>query len=111
MGRKKDEDSITEVKWEQPPEGATYDWTAIANQLRENPLKWAKVFEKDRVSVSNAVRQGSVMAVHPDLGFEVRTANNTREPPRTCTLYLRWNPDRVKDELRETIRTSRQKGT
>jgi len=86
----------------------TYDWSAIADQLRSDPMQWHVVFHEGRVAISNAVRQGSVSAVHPDLGFETRTANNTRHPPRTCTLYLRYNPAKVRNELRETIRQTRK---
>lgn len=57
-------------------------------------MAWGKVFAFDKVSVANAVRQGNVKAVRPDLGFEVRTRNNVRVPERMCSLYLRYNPDK-----------------
>lgn len=108
MGRKVDENSVRDVAWEEPPERTTYDWNEIARKLKRRPMKWAKIFDQGPISVSNAVRQGSVAPVHPDLGFQVRTANNTRTAPRTNTLYVRYNPDAVRDELRETIRSTRQ---
>jgi len=92
-----------------PPKNLRYDWTAIADQLREHPGKWALVFARDRTSIANAVRYGQIAALHPDLGFEARTANNVREPVRMCSLYLRYVPERV-DPLRATINDSR-KGT
>jgi hypothetical protein len=59
------------------------------------------------VSLSTALRQGSITVLHPDLGFEIRTANNTRTGIRTCDLYLRWNPNRVHDTA-AVLRTARQ---
>jgi hypothetical protein len=108
VGKKPDENSITSLPRAEPPARATYDWASIAEQLRGDPMEWHKVFEKGRVAVSNAVRQGSIAAVHPDLGFETTTTHNTRTPPRTCTLYLRFNPSKVRNELRETIRSTRK---
>jgi len=88
-----DDDRVAEVKWEAPPEkGTRYDWAAIADQLRAQPMTWAKIFDDDRTSVVNAIRQGNIQAVRPDHGFQVRTANNTRGVVRKCTLYLRYNP-------------------
>lgn len=83
---------VADVTWEDlpPPTGATYDWTAIASALKSRPGEWAKVFENDRASLAVAIRQGSVNALRPDLGFESRTRNNVRSPRRTCTLYMRW---------------------
>lgn len=94
----------TGVVWEAPPSTPKhrFDWDAIAGALREQPYEWGKVFEKDRTSVVNAIRQGSVKPLHRELGFEVRTTNNTREPVRMCTLYMRYNPD--KDTTRKRRR-------
>lgn len=91
---KADKERISEVVWEDPaPEiRDRYDWDKIALQLRARPGVWAKVFDRDRVSVANAVRQGSVGVVSPALGFEYKTRNNVRGvgPDRTCTLFIRW---------------------
>jgi hypothetical protein len=106
-----DRDAIRALPWEEPPAKTVYDWYTIADQLRADPMRWAKVFEQGGQSVSNAIKQGSVAALHPDLGFEVRTANNTRTPPRTCDLYLRFNPDRVRSGLRESIQSTRKEPT
>jgi hypothetical protein len=95
---------------EPPPRRSTYDWAAIADELRSRPNDWALIFKGDRTSLVNALRQGGITALHPDLGFEIRTTNNTREQPRICDLYLRFNPAKVKP-LREAIRTTRKKGT
>lgn len=103
-----DDTPINDIEWaEPPPRKVRYDWEAIANVLRQRPLSWAKVFENGRTSQVNAIRQGSVQAVHPDLGFEVRTTDNVREPVRQCTLYMRYNPDKVKG-LRAAVKTSRK---
>lgn len=90
-----DQERVSDVSWEIPPQSEAetrvrYDWTKIAALLRERPGEWAKVFEDDRTSVVNAIRQGSVRVLHPDLGFEVRTRNNVRSPVRRCSLYLRY---------------------
>ena len=84
-----------DVTWENPPPGRQrYDWAAIAEQLRERPLQWAKIFDQDRASLATAIRINGIQALLPEKGYEVRTANNTRETPRTCTMYLRYNPEK-----------------
>lgn len=96
------------LTWEEPPPTkVSYDWDFIADELREHPMEWAKVFEQDRTSVVNALRQGNIQPLHPDLGFEFRTAHNVREPIRMCDLYARFNPDRV-NSLRATVRSARK---
>jgi hypothetical protein len=52
------------------------------------------VFEKDVSSLVVALRNDDIKALTSDQGFEVRTANNTAKAPRTCTLYMRWVPDK-----------------
>lgn len=85
----------SEVTWEDPPpKRAKYDWSVIAEQLRERPGQWAKIFDRDRSSLATAIRIKGIKALLPDKGFEVRTANNTRDTPRTCTMYLRYNPEK-----------------
>ena len=87
---------IAQVTWEDPaPAKQAYDWPAIAEKLRANPMAWALIFERDRTSLVNAIRQGNVSAIRPRDGFEVRTRNNVREPHRTCSLYMRYNPEKV----------------
>jgi hypothetical protein len=86
--------------WEDPPARQTrYDWEDIAKRLKRRPNKWAKVFDRDRTSLAVALRSGSISALRPDKGYEVRTANGRREAPRTCTLYMRYVPE--KDERRK----------
>lgn len=74
-----------------------YDWTAIAEQLRASPSVWFKVFEKDRISIVTAIRQGNIKALRKTDGFEVKSSNNNKKVvPMTCSLYLRFNPRKVK---------------
>lgn len=81
--------------WENPPERPTrYDWSTIAAQLRRRPGKWAKVFDRDRTSLVVALRSGHIKALHPDLGFECTTSNNKRDVARTCTLHMRYVPEK-----------------
>jgi hypothetical protein len=92
-------DEEPEVTWEDPPAGRKrYNWTRIAEQLREHPGEWAKIFDNDRSSLATAIRIRGIKAVSPEKGFEVRTANNTRGKPRLCTMYLRYNPDKDVNE-------------
>jgi hypothetical protein len=96
------------VTREDPPVRVRYNWASIANQLRAEPMVWFNVFKDGRVAVSNAVKQGHVADVHPDLGFEVSTTNNKRTSPRTCDMYLRYNPEHQSD-LRAVLTASRKK--
>lgn len=86
-----------DVTWETPPPRQTerYDWTAIAEQLRSKPGAWAKIFENDRASLATAIRTSGIRALLPSEGFEVRTTNNVRGEPRTCDMYLRYNPKKA----------------
>lgn len=93
---KAEDDRRSDVEWKEPaPRPTQYNWEAIAAQLREKPGEWALVFERDRTTVVNAIRQGNVAAVRPADGFEVRTRNNTIHP-RQCSLFMRWNPTKEK---------------
>lgn len=92
---------------EPPPKRQSYDWRRIADDLRARPMEWALIFKHDRTSLVNALRQGAIVALHPQLGFEIRTANNTRNGQRTCDLYLRYNPKKV-EPLRDSVRKTRK---
>jgi hypothetical protein len=88
------------LKYVAPPtknKRVVYDWEAIYADLRANPGDWALLREDGTISTYNAVTQGKVKTFHPSMGIEMRTANNNfKVSPRTCDLYVRYNPD--KDE-------------
>lgn len=88
------------VVWENPPPSRRerYDWAQIAQDLRDRPGEWMKVFDNDRVSLTQAIRQGSIRALAPSKGFVVSTRHTKRGQPRTCSLYLMYDPER---EVRE----------
>lgn len=83
-----------QMVWEVPPPNSRghYDWPKIAARLRESPGEWLKVFDDGPTSTVNAIRQGAVLDLLPQDGFEVTTRNNVKSPRRRCTLYLRWVP-------------------
>jgi hypothetical protein len=89
-------DPSKEVVWKDPPprSGPRYDWDAIAAKVRRKPMVWAQVFEHDKSTLPTAIRNGSIRALKPEKGFEVTTADNTRDYPRTCAMWLRYNPDK-----------------
>lgn len=80
--------------WEDPPESPPkYDWDDIAQKLKRRPNQWAKIFDRDRTSVTVALRNGSIKALQPQMGFVVRTSHGTRETPRMCTLHMKYDPE------------------
>lgn len=83
-----------------PPLAPKHDWPQLARVLRSKPMRWRK-FERERATVPNAIRQGKIPSVSSERGFEIETRNNIRSSigPRTCTLYIRYNPD--KDQTKE----------
>lgn len=85
-----------------------HDWAAVAERLRSHPGEWGVVQEVIKVSTVNALRQGSIRILAPELGFEVQTRHNVREPVRTCELWMRYVPERD-DGLKSAIRSSREK--
>jgi hypothetical protein len=89
-----EQEPISDVTWEDPPPDSRrrYDWVMIREKLEAKPGEWAKVFENDRTSIATALKSGSIRSMAPSTGIEVRTTNNTRGHPRTCTLFLRYNP-------------------
>lgn len=85
--------TVRSVTWEEPAEPEMrYDWAAIAEEVKSKPREWAKIFDNDKTSIVNAIRQGAIRPLSPDLGFEVRTRNNVRFPERKCTLFMRYVP-------------------
>ena len=90
------------VKFGEPPaarEPAPYDWDRIAGDLRSRPGEWGEVFKQDKTSYVTAIRLNGIKALRWDKGFEVRTANNRREPaPRICDLWMRYNPEHDKEQ-------------
>lgn len=83
----------TGLEKEAPPPNGRPDWNQVAAELRANPGEWFKVFQNGRTSWKESMAQGHVSVVHPNLGFEYESRDNRRGTPRTCTLYMRWNPD------------------
>lgn len=88
------------VKFGTPPprRKSPYDWDSIAAQLREKPGEWARIFEGDKASLVTAIRIDGIKALRASKGFETRTANNTRDYPRTCDLWMRYVPENDKKE-------------
>jgi hypothetical protein len=76
-----------------PPSKGSYDWTAIAAALRDHPQRWILTFQQERYSLVVALRNGSIAALRPALGFRTTTRRNTRTKPRLCDLYIMYDPD------------------
>jgi hypothetical protein len=101
---------MPEYIWDSPPPKTAFDWDQIAQDLRGKPMEWVQFKDRVKVSVVNALRQGSVPILHPDLGFQVEQRNTVKVPrPPTCNLWLRYNPDQVRSDLRETIESTKQR--
>ncbi len=84
-------------KWGDPPPARTpaYPWESIAALLRKNPGRWREVFKDDRTSLTIALRAGSIAALKPEDGFELRTSNNRIvDGKRRCTLHMRYVPSK-----------------
>lgn len=79
----------------EPPDDprTKYDWAGLARLARRVSPKWVLVFEEDRASLVVAINQGGIVALKPEKGFKTKTANNTKETPRTCSLWVRYDPD------------------
>ena len=85
---------------EPPPARKRRDWGPVVKQLRRKPEKWHLVIENCKVSVIQAIRQGSVSALLPSKGFEVRQGNTHRpdDGPKRADLYLRYVPENDQQE-------------
>jgi hypothetical protein len=95
MSKAENEYETDTVVFETPPprRDRRYDWASISAQLRVHPNEWAKVFDDDVASIVTAIRIGSIKSMRPEVGIEVRTTNNTRNPERRCTLWARYVPE------------------
>lgn len=73
-----------------------YDWGDIATKCRANPGKSIKVYDNDRATYAESIRNGGV-AVFRDPGFTITTRkNHTRKDTdgterRFCSLFIRYN--------------------
>jgi len=83
----------------------------IAAKLKTQPGEWAKVFDTDKTSIVNAIRQGNVKAIRPEDGFQIRTTNNVRRPVRTCSLYMRYVPASAEKPPVPVKKSTRKKTT
>jgi hypothetical protein len=89
-----------QMEWESPPPAGSFDWYAVADDLRAHPGQWLKIFDDRSIAIVNAIRQAEIRALRPvhrrgqpGFGFEVMTRNNKAGPPRVCSMYLRWVPE------------------
>jgi hypothetical protein len=80
------------ARWEDPPADLYRpDWQALAETLRAHPGRWLMVFEGERASLATAVALQHISCLRKADGFSMRTFKNTREAPRTCDLYMKWD--------------------
>jgi len=86
-----DEKNVVSVEFTQPPPMTRYDWQSVADELRQKPNEWARVFKDGPVSAVNSLRQG--VAALPPEEFKFRTSNNDKTArPRTCDLWIMYTP-------------------
>lgn len=81
-----------------------YDWESIYARLREHPGEWLWLTRSHTgyISTYNAVMQGSIKSFRPEMGIEMRTANNDfKVSPRTCDIFVRYQPERDEALTRE----------
>lgn len=71
-----------------PPRRETVDWWAVSDWCRKHPGTWYKFQENGPMSRAVVLRQG--VKAFPWDEFEMRTTDNKKNPPRTCTIYLRF---------------------
>jgi hypothetical protein len=96
-----------------PPPGnrsSLYDWPAIAERLKSEPLRWERVFDQGPYSTALSVKNEHNSHFRRDKGFEVTMRRNSpdRRPGvrRTCDLYIRYRPDwdtRLSPEQRTSL--------
>ena len=82
------------VKFGTPPprRESPYKWDDIAAELRASPGEWGLVFTQGAAHLAGMIRNRDLKALHPDRGFRIRTANNTRTHPRLCDLWACYEP-------------------
>lgn len=100
MGKTKKAPAPKLVFKDPPPEKRDYQWEAVAEQLRERPGEWALVHRDLPASVPWAVNAGRISHVHPDRGFQARSAGGYdhetagRKPTRyAAEMFLIYRPE------------------
>lgn len=87
--------SHVELQDPPPPRVGKYNWSAIADKVRSQPLQWFRVFEDDKHSLTVSVRQNNVKSLRKDLGFVFRTSNTRHvDGTRYCSFYIQYDPTR-----------------
>lgn len=102
----KDLNELGAEAWTEPEPVLRRDWSAIADHLRRKPGEWLMVFREGPTSTANAIRQGDVKALLPEDGFQVTTRNNVSKPHRRCSLYLRYVPPGMAEEIERAERAA-----
>lgn len=87
------------IRWEDPPHSRNVgnqggrppdsQWSALADQLRDEPKRWAVIFEGDRttaMSVRSKAVEGRSVCFRPRGAFEARV----RSWNGTYTVYARY---------------------
>lgn len=90
---------VTVIRWEDPPETIqgvrkrprrTKHWAAVANELRDNPDRWAVVLEDERFGCAGGmaaqIKAGVLVAFRPARSFDAQT----RTVGHTYCVYARY---------------------
>jgi len=84
---------MDEITWQSPPPDHRKPrrisrWEPVANALRGNPGKWARIGVQINVSVVRAAAKGELVCFRPAGSFEGRCTNFTNR--YTADVYLRY---------------------
>jgi len=67
---------VSIIRWEDPPDGAVYQWDEIADALRDRPGEWALIVEPASVSLTTTlayqIRNGYRPAFQPAGSFQAK---------------------------------------
>jgi hypothetical protein len=89
------------MKWEEPrpsqrnPRGGK--WRAIATELINNPMRWAKIYERAENSSSGHNFFLQQYAQERGVVGKFKSANRSNHDG-TYSVYLRWVPEGMEDE-------------
>jgi hypothetical protein len=70
------------IAWEEPPvapwggkKRKPSKWAPIADKLRANPGRWAKIVSQGNISIASAILKGQPICFRPEGSFESKVAN------------------------------------
>lgn len=89
---------MSEIEWAEPPTAPNEPgrWTAVADELRANPGRWAKIkVDASDTTLAHRIKHGAVVGFRPAGAFEARSVSWASDGKRRFDIYARYVGEQV----------------